>query len=320
VMAAYRQQDVFPNDHPGWLGQLALNRSPHGERALDECDLLIAMGTRLDSVTTDDYSMLRPGQKLVMVYPDAAVFSQWQPDVALLAHTRPTLDALAHRCAPAPAERTAWRAEAHAAERAFAEPGEATVHGAVSMAEVIAAFKARVSHDAILVADAGTFGRWIQRFYRYTAPDSSLGPISGAMGYGVPGGIGAAVADPHRPVFVWVGDGGFQMTGHEAAVIVQERLPIKIIVCDNRAWGSILVSEQKRFPGLDYGTLLRSPDFTTLGEGYGMASFRVETSAEFGPALDGALATAGPALIHLKLDVRDVSPFPAAAGGSPHKD
>lgn len=322
VMAAYRQQDVFSNDHPAWLGQLGLNRSEHGERALEACDLLIAIGTRFDSVTTDDYTMLRDGQKLIMVYPDAAVFSQWQPDVALVAHTRSTLNALTERTAPPDAQRLAWRDAAHQAERAFGEPADLAVHGAVNMAGVIEAFKAQVGQEAILVADAGTFGRWIQRFYRYTQPDTSLGPVSGAMGYGVPGGIGAAVAAPNRPVFVWVGDGGFLMTGQEAAVIVQEQLPIKIIVCDNSAWGSILVSEQKRFPGLDYGTILRSPDFTTLGEGYGMTTFRVETTDEFAGALAGAMATPGPALIHLKLDSRDVSPFPATApeDNNPYKD
>ena len=322
VMAAYRQQDVFSNEHPAWLGQLSLNRSDHGERALDECDLLIAIGTRFDSVTTDDYTMLRENQKLIMVYPDAAVFSQWQPDIALVAHTRSTLRALAERVAAPGPERLEWREEMHEAELAFGEPGDVSVHGAVNMAEVIEAFKARVGREAILVADAGTFGRWIQRFYRYTQPDTSLGPVSGAMGYGVPGGIGAAVADGVRPVVVWVGDGGFLMTGQEAAVIVQEQLPVKIIVCDNSAWGSILVSEQKRFPGLDYGTILRSPDFTTLGEGYGMTTFRVEKTDEFAGALEQAMAASGPALIHLKLDSRDVSPFPATApeDHNPYKD
>lgn len=321
VMTAYRQQDVFSNEHAGWMGGLGLNRTPHGEKALDECDLLVAVGTRFDSVTTDDYAMLRPDQKLIMVYPEPSEFSQWQPDVAMVAHTRSTLRELADRCAPATPERLAWRDEVHRAEYEFSEPGDVQVHGDVNMAKVITEFKAQVPKDAVLVADAGTFGRWIQRFYRYTVPDTSLGPVSGAMGYGVPGGIGAAVAAPERPVFVWVGDGGFLMTGQEAAVIAQEGLPVKIIVCDNSAWGSILVSQEKRFPGLNYGTILKSPNFTTLAEGYGIPAFRVETSEAFGDALAGALATPGPALIHLMLDSRDVSPFSASpADSNPYKD
>ncbi|MGK0172937.1 MAG: acetolactate synthase-1/2/3 large subunit [Gammaproteobacteria bacterium] len=321
VMAAYRQQATFSNEHPAWFGQLSLNRSEHGEKALDECDLIIAMGTRLDSVTTDDYTMLRDGQKLIMVYPEPQTFAQWQPDVAMVANARPTLRALADRCAPGANDRIAWRDAINTVEREFSKPGDIQVHGQVNMAKVIGEFKAQVPKDAVLVADAGTFGRWIQRYYQYTMPDTSLAPVSGAMGYGVPGGIGAAVATPHRQVFVWVGDGGFLMTGQEAAVIVQEQLPIKIIVCDNSAWGSILVSQEKRFPGLNYGTLLRSPDFTMLGEGYGMPAFKVETSEAFGPALTAAMEVSGPAMIHLKLDSRDVSPFSASpADANPYKD
>ncbi|MCH9673156.1 MAG: hypothetical protein K0U93_17090, partial [Gammaproteobacteria bacterium] len=311
VLAAYRQQDVFPNTHPAWLGQLALNRTEHTEQALDDCDFLLCLGSRLDSVTTDDYAMFRDNQKVAVVYPEPSMFSQWQPDIALAANVAPTLDALIGALRESiPPQRLAWRKSAHDKEVAAAQPGDLTVQGDVNMAEVIATFKERVPNDAVMVADAGTFGRWIQRFYQYDSPDSSLGPVSGAMGYGVPGGIGAAVADGSRQTFVWVGDGGFLMTGQEAATIVQEQLPVIIIVCDNAAWGSILVYEQKRFPGLEFGTMLRSPDFAGLGTSYGMTSFAVTRTEDFAAALDGAMAAKGPALIHLRLDARDVSPFP----------
>jgi acetolactate synthase-1/2/3 large subunit len=114
-------------------------------------------------------------------------------------------------------------------------------------------------------------------------------------------------------VFTWVGDGGFLMTGHEAAAIVQEQLPLTIIVCDNAAWGSILVHQNKRFPGWDFGTRLRSPDFATLATGYGMKAFTVSRTEEFAAALVSAMNERGPGLIHLRLDARDVSPYAGAA-------
>jgi len=313
VLAAYRQQDVLDNTHEAWLGQLTLNRTPHIQRAIAECDLLLVLGSRLDSVTTADYTPFPQGQKLVMVHPEAAVFAAWQPDVALLSHTAPAMAALAARLAPPPARRLEWRAALNAAERESAAIDGHEVHGEVNLAQVIARFEAAAGEDAVLVSDAGTFGRWLQRFYRHRRPRTSLGPVSGAMGYGVPGGLGAAVAAPDRPVFVWVGDGGFLMTGHEAAAIVQEGLPVKILVCDNAVWGSILVHQNKRFPGWDFGTRLRSPDFATLAAGYGMKAFRVERTGEFDAALAGALAHPGPALIHLLLDPRDASPYAGAA-------
>ncbi|MEM7252561.1 MAG: thiamine pyrophosphate-binding protein, partial [Pseudomonadota bacterium] len=128
VLGAYRQQDVYPNTDVGWLGQLALNRTEHTEKALDDCDLLISLGSRLDSVTTDDYAMMRDHQKWVMVYPEPSAFSQWQPDVALAAHVKPTLKALIDGITePPPAERLNWRAALHEREAAFAHPGDLAV-------------------------------------------------------------------------------------------------------------------------------------------------------------------------------------------------
>lgn len=313
VLAAYRQQDVFDNTHEAWIGQLTLNRTAHITRALAECDLLLVLGSRLDSVTTADYTLFAAGQQRIMIHPEASVFAQWQPEVAMLAHTAPAMRALADRVAPPGAARLAWRAGLHAAEREAATVGDLDIHGAVNLAQVIVQFQHAVGDEAILVSDAGTFGRWLQRYYRHVRPRTSLGPVSGAMGYGVPGGLGAGVAAPHARVFVWVGDGGFLMTGHECAAIVQEQLPVKIIVCDNAAWGSILVHQNRRFEGWDFGTRLKSPDFAAMAEAYGMKAFRVPTTAAFAGALDAAMTHRGPALIHLLLDARDVSPYSGAA-------
>jgi acetolactate synthase-1/2/3 large subunit len=313
VFAAYRQQDVLANDHPAYFGHLSLNRLPYQEDAIAEADLIVAVGSRLDSVTTADYAMIKDGQKLIMVYPDAAVFSPWQAHAALASDVAPAMAALARAVRRPPPERLAWRDAVHAKEAEFAQPGEVEVKGRVDMAKVIQAFNRMAPKDAIMVSDAGTFARWISRYYRYNRPDTSLGPVSGAMGYGIPGAVGAQLAAPGRTVFAWVGDGGFLMTGHEAATAVQERLPIKIIVCDNGAWGSILVHQQKRFGDWDFGVRLKSPDFAALGRGYGMPSFTVKETGDFEGALDGALAASGPALVHLCLDVRDVSPFGGVA-------
>ena len=314
VMAAYRQQDCFPNDHPAYMGHLALNRPPYLMDALAQSDMLLSVGSRFDSVTTGDYKMIRRDQRLVMIHPDPAVFAQWQADIAMAAPCGAALAALKDALRAAPSrERLGWRDRVHAAELAFAEPGEIAAHGEVDMGRVVQTFRAMVPPETVVAADAGTFGRWLHRYCRFNHPATNLGPVSGSMGYGVPAGLGAAVADPSRPVVVWAGDGGFLMTGHEMAVLAQENLPVKVIVCDNAAWGSILVSQGKRFPEWQYGTLLRSPDFAMLGRGYGVSSFTVAATAEFAPALAAAMAHEGPALIHLKLDARDVSPFTGSA-------
>lgn len=315
VFTAYRQQDVIDNLHPSHFGQLTLNRIPYQNEALADCDLMICIGSRLDSATTANYTMFRDDQKVVMIYPDASVFSPWRVDVAIGSQAGPAMESLAESMEgyEPPAERIAWRDKVHATEVAYAEPGEIEILGDVDMAQVITTLMALAPDDAIHSADAGTFGRWMHRYYRFRHPYCNLGPVSGAMGYGVPGALGAQVADPNRMVFAWCGDGGFLMTGQESAAIVQENLPVKIIVCDNAAWGSIMVTQNKRFGDWDFGTRLKSPDFAALAVGYGMAGYTVRKTEDFADTLKAAMAYDGPALIHLVLDLRDISPYSGSA-------
>src|SRR5690606_23707554 len=158
--------------------------------------------------------------------------------VAIAAQVGPTLRALTGELAgSAPRERTEWRDAVHRKEVEFAQPGEIQVQGDVDMAKVIKVFNEKAPADCIISLDSGTVGRRSSSYSRYRVPGTNAAPVSGAMGYGVPGAIGAQVAAPDRMVFCWVGDGGFTMTGHEVATAVQENLPVKFIVCDNAAWG-----------------------------------------------------------------------------------
>ena len=314
VMTAYRQQDSIRADHPSHFGHLSINRLPFQEQALKESDLIIAVGSRLDSVSTADFTMLRPDQKLIMIYPEPSAFAQWQADAALGSNVIPAMEAIANALsAPPPPDRIAWRDKVHQAEVDFAKPGEIEIHGDIDMAQVIEHFNKSVPKESVMVSDAGTFGRWITRYYRFNEPNTELSPVSGAMGYGVPGGIGAQVANPDAPVFVWVGDGGFLMTGNECAVIVQEKLPVKLIVCDNNCWGSIMVHQQKTFEGWDFGTRLQSPDFAAIGRGFGMPTWTVAKTEEFAGALEEMMAVDGPAMLHILQDLRDVSPYSGSA-------
>src|SRR5262249_46704210 len=131
---------------------------------------------------------------------------------------------------------------------------------------------------------------------------------SGAMGYAVPGALGACLARPGRIVVAFVGDGGFLMTGQELVTAVQEGLPVKVILGDNQAYGTIVMHQYRRIRRGALDRLeLRSPDFATVARGYGAASFTVEKTEEFAEAFEGALNHPGPALVHVKTDVRDIS-------------
>ena len=312
VCAAYRRQDTFPNDHPAYCGHFEINRVPFQEQAWAECDLVIAVGARLDGITTQDFSMIRPDQKMIHIFPDTDVLARWHATVPLVSGTTAALEALTRAVAAPTRDRLDWRARLHDAYRSFAIPGEVTVQGAVDMARIVATVDEQAPEDSVILCDSGTFARWVHRYYRFQRQGTQAGPMSGAMGYAVPGALGTAMAKPDAPTIAFVGDGGFLMTGQEITTAVQHELPIKVVVCDNNAWGSILVSQQKKFGAEgEFATRLKSPDFAALAKGYGVASWQVARTEEFAAAFRDALAHPGPALIHLLLDSRDISPFSA---------
>lgn len=312
VSSAYRRQDALSNTHAAYAGHLEINRVPFQQKAFEEADLIIGVGARMDGITSLEFELVREDQAFLHIFPDPDVLARLPHTMAIAADSGPTLAALADAVSPPSADRTAWRNGIHQAYLDFAVPGEIQVKGPVDMAACVAEAQRQLRDDAVILTDSGTFARWVHRYYRFTEARTQAGPMCGAMGYAAPGAIGASVARPDAQIVAFVGDGGFQMTGQELMTAVAHNLPVKTIVADNGAWGSILVSQERRY-GQDgiYGTRLAAPDFAALGRAYGMPAWRIEATAAFGPAFAEALAHDGPALIHLVLDERDISPFVA---------
>jgi acetolactate synthase-1/2/3 large subunit len=310
VVSAYRRQDTFPNDHRAYAGHLEINRVRFQADLWEAADLIIAAGARLDGISSQEFGFVRADQKLVHIFPDANVLSRWPSDLAIAADIGPTLETLADAVAAPSDARRAWVEEMHSAYDHFARSGSLTIFGSVDLSAIVEEVQRQVADDAIMLTDSGTFARWVHRFYRFNRPHTQAGPMSGAMGYATPGALGAALARLGAEVVAFVGDGGFLMSGQEIVTAAQHRLPVKLIVCDNNAWGSIMVSQQRRYGEEGtYGTRLQSPDFAAVGEAYGVPSYVVERTEEFAEAFAAARAADGPALIHLKLDERDISPF-----------
>ena len=309
VVTSFRRQDTFANSHPAYLGHFGLGRASYQHRAWAECDLVIAAGSRMDSVTCENFTLIREDQKFIHIYVDANVIGRHrQADVVLNADVGPALDALAVRLAGSCSnDRLAWRDKFHRAYREFAAMGPPTI-GAVDLASVVHTVNHRLEGDHVITNDAGNFAGWVHRCFEFRQPRSQVGPGSGAMGAGVPAAIGAQMARPSATVIAFVGDGGFQMTGAEIATALAEGLPIKIIVCDNGAYGTILMHQRRRI-GEDYAVRIDGPDFAALARAHGAAAWSVERTEDFAAAFDAALAHPGPTLIHLKTDVRDISAF-----------
>ena len=308
VVSAFRCQDTLNNDHPAYVGPLGLGRPLYLKKAWRDADLVVLAGSRFDAITSEDFALRDAGKPTIMLHPDAGTIARVRPDLGIAAAVGPTLRALTTAIEPPSAERAVWRAALRAGFEAYRARAPQAV-GAVDMTAVVRHADSRLAGiDHVVANDAGNFSTWLHRHFRYRLPDSQAGPMSGAMGYAVPAAVGAALARKSARVVALVGDGGFMMTGQELTTAARNGLRITVVVCDNGHYGTILMHQHRYAGAGNYaGVALDSPDFAALGTAYGARSWTVETTEQFGPAFDEALAHDGPGLVHLVTDIRDIS-------------
>ena len=162
--------------------------------------------------------------------------------------------------------------------------------------------------EAIVTNGAGNYSSWCNRFYSYRGFRTQLAPTSGSMGYGLPAAVAAKLAHPDRPVICFAGDGCFQMTGQELATACQYRLPIIVLLFNNRMYGTIRMHQEREYPKRVVGTELVNPDFVKLAEAHGAIGARVEHTAEFAPVFAAALDADRPTLIEIMIDPEAITP------------
>ena len=312
VLVSFRQQDIFDNEHPLYAGHLGYLLPRQQVATYQESDLVLAVGTRLGDVTTQGYvfpTAPKPKQQLIHVYDDPAVLgSVFQTDLAVLAEPVAFLKALAAEPGGEPGRHAVWAAHLHRGytEMARWEPQEAA--DGVVFGAVVQGLHRRLGADAVFANDAGNFSGWLGRYFPFKASQRLLGPVSGAMGFGMPGAVAAAFRLKRRVISL-IGDGGFLMTGNELATAVQYRLPVTAIVANNCSYGTIRNHQEKFYPGRTIATELRNPDFARLAEAFGARGFRIDRPQDIDAALDGALAADGPSLVEVKTSLEHISAF-----------
>jgi acetolactate synthase-1/2/3 large subunit len=193
--------------------------------------------------------------------------------------------------------------------------------GAVDMTAVMAVLRELLDEDAILTNGAGNFTVWAHRFYSFRRYRTQLAPLSGAMGYGLPAAISAKVVHPGRQVVCIAGDGDALMSIQELATAVRYEAAVVVLVVDNGMLGTIRMHQERAYPGRVSGTDLLNPDFVALARSFGCHAERVDRTADARPALERALASGRPSLLHLPVDPEALTPratlseIRAAAGG-----
>jgi acetolactate synthase I/II/III large subunit len=313
VAAAFRRQDIVDNELDCYVGDAGLGVNPRLAQRIRDADLVIAIGARLSDVETQGYTLLRPpvpAQKLVHVFPDPDEIGRvYAPGLGIISTVRPFAAAVESEARVDGTRWAPWTRAARADYEAWSKPSAAASSSVgVDLTDVIRLLRNELPVDAIVCNGAGNYTVWLHRFFRYRQWGTQLAPQSGAMGYSVPAAMAAQLLHRDRTVVALAGDGCFQMCGQELATIVQERLPITVVVANNRMLATIRMHQERHFPGRTIGTELVNPDFAALASAFGAHAERVERSEDFSPALTRARAAGGPALIELLTDRRALTP------------
>jgi acetolactate synthase-1/2/3 large subunit len=326
---AFRFQDTFDNHHPQYAGDVGIGINPALALRIGESDLVIAIGPRLGEMTTGGYTLLqapRSKQTLVHIHASAEELNRvYQADLAIHASMRAAARSLEVLAAPVELPWEAWMRACNADYQANLQastikdlPSD-TDRGLVDMHSVIATLQKHLPPEAVLTNGAGNFASWLHRFYRYTGLangfKTQLAPTNGAMGYGVPAGIAAAITSKSRPeaagqgrvVFTIAGDGDFLMNGQELATAVQYGAKTIILLLNNGMYGTIRMHQEREYPQRVAGTALQNPDFAALARAYGYAGVRIQRSADFEAELLAALARPQGTLIEVMLEPELIS-------------
>ncbi len=309
LAAAFRRQDAVDNRCPVYAGNLGYGPNPALVARVRAADVVLVLGARLGEATTDGYSLIttdHPDQKLIHVHPDPNELNRvYRADIAICADpgafakmmTLPTSDIAARMLGS--------RAHAEWLEWSTPKPRDGVT---LDLGLCVAAMRERLTApDTIICNGAGNFSGWWHRYWHYGNPGTQLAPTAGAMGYGVPAAVAGALRCPDKTVVAVAGDGDFLMNGQELATAIQHGANMLVIVVDNGGYGTIRMHQEREYPERLSGTTLHNPDFAALANAYGAWSETVETTAQFGPALDRALAQPGVKLLHLKTDIEIIT-------------
>jgi acetolactate synthase I/II/III large subunit len=306
VAASFRRQDYVDNGSPAYAGPLTIGMDPKLAARVREADVLLALGTRLGEIATQQYSLVeppRPGQALIHVHADPDELGRvYEAELPIVSGSPQIAAALrpvdgAHRAAYAEEARRDYLANLQHPKL----PGE------LELAEVLAHLRERLPDDAVLTNGAGNYTVWCHRFYEFHRYGTQLAPCAGAMGYGIPAAVAAKLRYPERSVVCVSGDGDFLMSGHELATAVQYGAAIVVLVVNNGMLGTIRMHQERQF-GRGVATDLVNPDFVALGRAYGCHAALVERNEDFPAAFEESLAAGRPALLELRVDAEAITP------------
>jgi acetolactate synthase-1/2/3 large subunit len=294
VYASFRRQDVFPNDHPLYMGHLGMMSPAATMRAAREADLVLAVGTKLGEWTTQRFTLPSPGAELMRIDSDVVRVGAIHPSsVGIVSDVKLALAALLGTSTNTP--QRDW-ADHHDTYLASTEIPPDRSQGGVDPAQVIKAMAAELPADTVMANCAGGYAGFLHTHWIYRSANSQVASTTGTMGYSIPAAIAAKLAMPNRCVVANTGDGGFLMNGHELEVAVRYKANVIIVVYNNH-----LLSGGGYLDPWDYSEIT-DVDFAAYARAFGAQGLTVRHTSELRGALRAAKASAVVTVIDVKTD------------------
>jgi acetolactate synthase I/II/III large subunit len=328
VVTTLMARGAFPDSHPLCLGMPGMHGNYAAIMAMQEADLLIALGTRFDDRVTGQVSSFAPGAKIVHVDIDPAELGKIRrPEVPIVGDCRLVTEEIARVLIasgePQP-ERTAWWGQLREWQERFPLYYEPQADGELLKPQaVIEAIRDASPEDTTVVAGVGQHQMWASQYWRFEHPYTWVNSGGlGTMGFAVPAAIGAKVGRPDRTVWAIDGDGCFQMTAQELVTASSERIPIKVAILNNAYLGMVR-QWQELFYEERYSEVYLSPDlpdYVKWAESMGCVAFRVEHADDVGPVVEKANSVDDqPVVIDFRTDSRE-KVFPMVPAGQSNSD
>jgi acetolactate synthase-1/2/3 large subunit len=314
---------AMDEEHPLAYGYMGMHGWKHVNRAIQSADLLVAFGMRFDDRVTGNVRTYAPYARIVHVDVDPAeIGKNVAVEVPIVGDARRVLEALLPLVeAVEPGERAdyldelaAWRRESTSSSW---HGSGAWRTGALSADYVVERIGALTDHQATYVADVGQNQMWLARYAGFRRPHQHLSSGGlGTMGYSLPAAMGAALGRPEHETWAITGDGGFQMTLQELMTLVQDEIPVKIALFDNKKLGMIRQWQEIIYAGNFHSAHLMGPDFTKLADAFGIPSRRATRPDEVDDAIRFAQSVDGPALVWFEIaEEQNVFPMMPAGKG-----
>jgi acetolactate synthase-1/2/3 large subunit len=311
----------FPASDPMNLGMMGMHGEAWVNHAIQEADLLIAVGMRFDDrVTGDLRTYARDARKIHIEIDRSEINKNVKVDAALVGDAREVLEQLLPFIERR--ERPDWLAHIRElkGDSAVRDIQGLPDNGHLYAAHVINDLWKETNGEAIVVTDVGQHQMWEAQYYHHNQPRSLVtsGGL-GTMGFALPAAIGAKFAKPDADVWVVVGDGGFQMTMCELATIVQEKIKVNIAIINNGFLGMVRQWQEFFYDKRYVATPLVAPDFAALANAFGIRGERITARADVAPTIRSARDSKEPVLIDFRVEQED-SVYPMVpAGGALHE-